>query len=180
MMDAFCWTSEPVHFFKAGNVSARYWHESITQALQIWWLHFHDADLPLQHALKSLYWGEIWWLWRMCSTVTSRSSSRNQFEFSFVDGHARQQYSGRLWRLNRAQLVLRGPRFGICLDPCFHVVYAEFWPDHPNVAAETRRVLSDQDTFFPVQSFLLSNYGEPKRTAASVSWFLIQILYNIQ
>ncbi len=66
-----------------------------------------------------------------------------------------QQYSGRLWSLNNAQLVLRGPK---CvkkisptplhlhhqpeplrqgrMDPCFHVLYAKFWPCHLNVAAE--------------------------------------------
>ncbi len=67
---------------------------------------------------------------------------------------SQQQYSGRLWCLNDAQLVLRGPKCAKKIsptplhnhhpellrqgrmDPCFHVLYAKFWPDHLNVAAE--------------------------------------------
>ncbi len=41
-----------------------YWHESITQLLQICRLHIHDVNLPFHHIPKVLYWIEIWWLWR--------------------------------------------------------------------------------------------------------------------
>ncbi len=41
-----------------------YWHESITQLLQIYQLHIHDVNLPFLHIPKVLYWIEIWWLWR--------------------------------------------------------------------------------------------------------------------
>ncbi len=41
-----------------------YWHDSITQLLQICRLHIHDVNLPFQHIPKILYWIEIWWLWR--------------------------------------------------------------------------------------------------------------------
>ncbi len=41
-----------------------YWHDSITQLLQICRLHIHDANLPFHHIPKVLCWIEIWWLWR--------------------------------------------------------------------------------------------------------------------
>ncbi len=41
-----------------------YWHDSITQLLQICRLHIHDANLPFHYIPKVLYWIEIWWLWR--------------------------------------------------------------------------------------------------------------------
>ncbi len=41
-----------------------YWHDSITQFLQICRLHIHDVNLPFHHIPKVLYWIEIWWLWR--------------------------------------------------------------------------------------------------------------------
>ncbi len=36
-----------------------YWHDSITQFLQICRLHIHDANLPFHHIPKMLYWIEI-------------------------------------------------------------------------------------------------------------------------
>ncbi len=42
-----------------------YWHDSITQLLQICRLHIHDENLPFHHIPKVLYWMEIWWLWRL-------------------------------------------------------------------------------------------------------------------
>ncbi len=51
-----------------------YWHDSITQLLQICRLHIHDANLPFHHIPKVLYWIEIWWLkkpvWDDLSFVT--------------------------------------------------------------------------------------------------------------
>ncbi len=41
-----------------------YWHDNITQLLQICRLHIHDVNLPFHHITKMLYWIEIWWLWR--------------------------------------------------------------------------------------------------------------------
>ncbi len=41
-----------------------YWHDSITQLLQICRLHIHDANLSFHHIPKVLYWIEIWWRWR--------------------------------------------------------------------------------------------------------------------
>ncbi len=64
-----------------------------------------------------------------------------------MDGHGQQQYSGRLWCLNDVQLVLKGqkcakkisptplhhhhqpePLRQDRMEPCFHVLYAKFWP----------------------------------------------------
>lgn len=39
------------------------WHDSITQLLQIFALHIHEANLPSHHIPKVLYSIEIWWLW---------------------------------------------------------------------------------------------------------------------
>ncbi len=36
-----------------------YWHDSITQLLQICRLHIHDANLPFHHIPNVLYWIEI-------------------------------------------------------------------------------------------------------------------------
>ncbi len=41
-----------------------YWHDRITQLLQICRLHIHDVNLSFHHIPKVLYWIEIWWLWR--------------------------------------------------------------------------------------------------------------------
>ncbi len=41
-----------------------YWHDSITQLLQICRLHIHDENLSFLHIPKLLYWIEIWGLWR--------------------------------------------------------------------------------------------------------------------
>ncbi len=41
-----------------------YWHDSITQLLQICRLHIHDVNLPFHQIPKVLYWIKIWWLWR--------------------------------------------------------------------------------------------------------------------
>ncbi len=42
-----------------------YWHDSITQFLQICRLHIHDVNLSFHHIPNVLYWIEIWWLWRL-------------------------------------------------------------------------------------------------------------------
>ncbi len=86
------------------------------------------------------------------------------------------QHSGRLWRLNNAQLVLRGPKCAKKIsttplhhhhqpeplrqgrmDPCFHVLYAQFWPYCLNVAAEIETHQIRQR----FSNLLLSNFGEP-------------------
>ncbi len=78
--------------------------------------------------------------------------------------------------VNNAQLVLRGPKCAknISLtplhhhhqpellrqgrmDPCFHVLYAKFWPYHLNVAAE----IETHQTRQRFSNLLLSNFGEP-------------------
>ncbi len=75
------------------------------------------------------------------------------------------KYSGRLWHLNNAQLVLRGPKCAKKIsptplhhhhqseplrqgrmDPCFHVLYVKFWP-HLNVAEEIQ-IHQTRATFF--------------------------------
>ncbi len=72
----------------------------------------------------------------------------------------------RLWHIKDSQLVLRGPKCAKNIsprplhphhqpeplrqgrmDPCFHVFYAKFWPQHLNVAAEIETQKSDQATF---------------------------------
>ncbi len=91
---------------------------------------------------------------------------------------------GRLWHLNNAQLVLRGPKCAKKIsptplhhhhqpeplrqgrmDPCFHVLYAKFWPYHLNVAAE----IKTHQTRQRFSNLLLSNSDEPVRIVASVS-----------
>ncbi len=51
------------------------------------------------------------------------------------------------------------------MDPCFHVLYAKFWPYHLNVAAE----IETHQTRQRFSNLLLSNFGEPVRIVASVS-----------
>ncbi len=92
-----------------------------------------------------------------------------------------QQYSGRMWRLNNEKLVISVPRkyplhhYSISIHPeplsqgrmgpCFHVLYAKFWPYHPNVAAE----IETHQTRQRFSNLLLSNFGEPVWILASVS-----------
>ncbi len=81
--------------------------------------------------------------------------------------HDQQQYAGRLWCLNKAQLVLRGPKcakkiFPITplhhqhqpetlrqgrMDPCFHVLYAQILT-LLSECHRRNRDSSDQATFF--------------------------------
>ncbi len=98
--------------------------------------------------------------------------------------HGQQQYSGRLWHLNNAQLVLRGPKCAKKIsptplhhhqqpeplrqgrmDPCFLVLYAKFWPYHLNVAAE----IETHQTRQRCSNLLLFNLGEPVWIVSSVS-----------
>ncbi len=51
------------------------------------------------------------------------------------------------------------------MDPCFHVLYAKFWPYHLNVAAE----IETRQTRQCFSNLLLSNFGEPVWIVASVS-----------
>ncbi len=51
------------------------------------------------------------------------------------------------------------------MDPCFHVLYAKFWPCHLNVAAEIETLQTRQH----FSNLLLSNLGEPVWIVASVS-----------
>ncbi len=56
------------------------------------------------------------------------------------------------------------------MDPCFHVIYAKFWPYHLNVTAEiethqTRQIFSN---------LLLSNSDEPVQIVASVSCWQVR------
>lgn len=88
--------------------------------------------------------------------------------------HSYQQYSGKC--LNHVQLVprvrKRVPRkhpthyytIVLSLHPCFYVVYAAFWPHHPNVTAE---IQTHHQRF---SYFLLSNFGEHVQIVASVSY----------
>ncbi len=55
------------------------------------------------------------------------------------------------------------------MDPCFHVLYAKFWPYQSECCSRNRDSL-DQATFFPI--FYLSNFGEPVWIVASVFCFL--------
>ncbi len=101
-----------------------------------------------------------------------------------MDGHGQQQYSGLLWRLNNTQMAIRGqkcaknisptplhhhhqpePLSQDRMDPCFHVLYAKFWPYHLNAAAE----IETHQTRQRFSNLLLSNFGEPVRIVASVS-----------
>ncbi len=90
----------------------------------------------------------------------------------------------RLWCLNNAQFVLRGPKCAKKIfptplhhhkqpeplrqgrmDPCFHVLYAQFWPYHLNPAAE----IETHQTRQRFSNLLLSSFGEPVRIVSSVS-----------
>ncbi len=51
------------------------------------------------------------------------------------------------------------------MDPCFHVLYAKFWPYHLNVAAE----IKTHQTRQRFSNLLLSNFGDPVWIVASVS-----------
>ncbi len=67
-----------------------YWHDNITQLLQICRLLIHDVNLPFHHTPKVLYWIEIWWLWRpfgKVATIMSPSCSRNQSEMIWALWH---------------------------------------------------------------------------------------------
>ncbi len=95
-----------------------------------------------------------------------------------------QQYSGRMWRLNDAQLVLRGPKCAKIyipphhlhhhqqsellrhgrMDPCFHVLYTKFWPYNLNGAAE----IETHQTRQCFSNLLLSNFSEPVWIVASL------------
>ncbi len=97
-----------------------------------------------------------------------------------MDGHGQQQYSGRLWRLKDAQLVLRVPKCAKKIsptplhhhqpeqlrqgrmDPYFHVLYAKFWSYHLNVAAE----IETHQTRQRFSNLLFSNFGEYVRFVA--------------
>ncbi len=124
----------------------------------------------------------IWALWRCI--ILLEVASEDGYTVVIKGWHGQQQYSGRLWRLNDAQLVLRGskcakkisptplhhyhqpePLRQSRMDPCFHVLYTKFWPYHLNVAAEieTRQIRQR----FSI--LLLSNFGEPVWILASVS-----------
>ncbi len=52
------------------------------------------------------------------------------------------------------------------MNPCFHVLYAKFWPYYLNVVAE----IETHQTRQRFSNLLLSNYGEPVRIVASVSF----------
>ncbi len=99
-------------------------------------------------------------------------------------GHGQQQYSGRLWRLNNAQLVLRGPKCAKKISPTplhhhqqpeplrqgrmdlyFHVLYAKFWRYHLNVAAEIEK-------FLPPFPFLSWQERHPVWSSAAVAHLL--------
>ncbi len=93
-------------------------------------------------------------------------------------------YWGRMWSLNEAQLVLWGPKYTKKIsptplhhhhqpeplrhgrmDPWFHVLYAKFWPYHLNVVVE----IGTRQTRQRFYNLLLSNFGEPVWIVASVS-----------
>ncbi len=85
-----------------------------------------------------------------------------------------------LWCFNNAKLVQSVPRKISStplqhqhqpeplrqgrMDPCFHVLYAKFWPYHLNVAAEIETHQTSQ--CFPSS---IVNFGEPVWNVASVS-----------
>lgn len=41
-----------------------YWHDGITELLQIFQLHMHDMNLSSHHIPMVIYWIMPWWLWR--------------------------------------------------------------------------------------------------------------------
>ncbi len=51
------------------------------------------------------------------------------------------------------------------MDPCFHVLYAKFWPYHLNVAAE----IKTHQTWQRFSNLLLSNFGDPVWIVAFIS-----------
>ncbi len=127
-----------------------YWHDSITQLLQICQLHIHDANLSCSRNQSEM----IWALWHGALSCWKKPSEDKYTVVKKRDGHGQQLYSGRLWCLNDAQLVIRGPKCAKKIshtplhhhhqpeplrqgrmDPCFHILYAIFWPYHLNIAA---------------------------------------------
>ncbi len=150
------------------------WDLVTVEAIWVKWTHCHVQEISLR------------WF-KLCDMVhyPAGSSIRRWVHCSHKrDGHGQQQYSGRPWRLNDAQLVLRGPKCAKKIsptplhhhhqpeplrqgrmDPCFHVLYAKFWPYHLNAAAEIETHQTRQHFY----NLLLSNFGEPVRIVASVS-----------
>jgi len=108
------------------------WELVAVEAIWVQWTHCHVQE-------TSLIWFE---LCDMARCSAGSSCQKMGTLWSQRDGHGQQQYSGRLWRLNDAQLVLRGPKCAKKIliqgrmDPCCHVVDTKFWPYHPNVTAE--------------------------------------------
>ncbi len=119
------------------------WDLVTVEAIWVKWTYCHVQE-------TSLRWFEL------CDMLhyPAGISHQKMVQCSQRDGHGQQQYSGRLWHLNNVQLVLRGPNCAKSIptplhhqhqpeplrqgrrDPCFHVLYAKFWPYHLNVTAE--------------------------------------------
>ncbi len=142
------------------------WDLVTVEAIWVKWTHCHVQE-------TSLRWFEL------CDMVhyPAVSSIRRWVNWSHKGmDMVSKQHSGRLWRLNDAQLVLRGlkcakkvsptplhhhhqsePLRQGRMDPCFHVIYAKFWPYHLNVAAE----IETHQTRHHFSNLLLSHFGEP-------------------
>lgn len=71
----------------------------------IWAVTLKMTNHPFYQILKMLYWIKIWWQWRPLEYSEPSVIFRKQLgDYSrFV-----KQYTGRLWHVNNAQVVLRG------------------------------------------------------------------------
>ncbi len=159
-----------------------YWHDSITQLLQICRLHIHDATLPFHHIPKVLIGLRSGDCGGHLSKVNSLSCSRNQSEMISALWHG-VVYCWKKPSEDGYTVVIKGWTWSATIspaplhhhhqpeplrqgrmDPCFHVLYAKFWLYHLN-AAEIKTHQTRQHFF----NLLLSNVGEPVWIVASVS-----------
>lgn len=72
-----------------------FWHESITQLLQICRLHIYNANLPFYHIPKVLYWFAICWQWYDTLSYLNYLSEDGTL-WSLMHEHSQQKYWGRL------------------------------------------------------------------------------------
>ncbi len=137
------------------------WDLVTVEAIWVKWTHYHVQETSL------------WWF-ELCDIILLEEAIRRWI-------HCSQTWSATigcgLWRLNNSQFILWSPKCAKKyiphtvtlrrgrMDPCFHVLYAKFWPYHLNVAAE----IEAHQTRQRFSNLLSSNFGEPVRIVAFVS-----------
>lgn len=104
-----------------------HWHDSVTQVLQIYRLHIEDGNLQSCYIENKLCLIEVQSLWSQFEyrelIVMFKKSAWDYFSFvtRCVILHGQQQYSGRLWWLNHAELVLISPEYAKKMSPPHYI-----------------------------------------------------------